>query len=213
MEPPDPSFTDEFNAPQVDAILVFDVRQAAVSLPSHVHRLKVAWSPSRVRVLNLRTKSQKKLSTAALRTFRRFFQPSSRPFEGCCCGALRVDVSSPDLSVVMLRSSQLPHRAPRTNPVLRAALRARYQFGHSEKHDVGHVGGDVTDAGAIGDWWYCVNHRVRSLASKVRVSHQLPKVGQLRSFLGTVPLPPVWCGPASDADFRVHEIVIRFWCL
>ena len=29
-------------------------------------------------------------------------------------------------------------------------------------------------------------------------------------FLGTVPLPPVWCGPAWDADVRVHEIVIRF---
>ena len=48
-----------------------------------------------------------------------------------------------------------------------------------------------------------------SMASKVRVSNQPPKVGQLWSFLGTVPLPPVWCGPAWDADFRVHEIVIR----
>ena len=34
--------------------------------------------------------------------------------------------------------------------------------------------------GAIGDWWQCVNHRVRNLASKVRVSHQPPKVDQLR---------------------------------
>ena len=40
-----------------------------------------------------------------------------------------------------------------------------------------------------------------------------PKVGQLRSFLRTVPLSPVWCGLAWDADFRVHKIVIRFWCL
>ena len=26
-------------------------------------------------------------------------------------------------------------------------------FGRSGKPDVGHVDGDVTDAGAIGDWW------------------------------------------------------------
>ena len=41
MEPPDPSFADEFNVPQGDAVLVFDVRRAAVSLPFQVHRLKV----------------------------------------------------------------------------------------------------------------------------------------------------------------------------
>ena len=41
MEPPDPSFTDEFNVPQEDAVLVFDVRRAAVSLPFQVHRLKM----------------------------------------------------------------------------------------------------------------------------------------------------------------------------
>ena len=41
MEPPDPSFAGEFNVPQEDAILVFDVRRAAVSLPFQVHRLKV----------------------------------------------------------------------------------------------------------------------------------------------------------------------------
>ena len=41
MEPPGPSFSDEFNVPQEDAVLVFDVRRAAVSLPFQVHRLKV----------------------------------------------------------------------------------------------------------------------------------------------------------------------------
>ena len=60
MEPPDPSFADEFNVPHEDAVLVFDVRRAAVSL-------------THVRVSSLRTKSQKKLSPAALRTFRSFF--------------------------------------------------------------------------------------------------------------------------------------------
>ena len=41
MKPPDPSFADEFNFPQEDAVLVFDVRRAAVSLPFQVHLLKV----------------------------------------------------------------------------------------------------------------------------------------------------------------------------
>ena len=41
MEPPDPSFADELNVPQEYAVLVFDVRRAAVSLPFQVHRLKV----------------------------------------------------------------------------------------------------------------------------------------------------------------------------
>ena len=41
MEPPDPSFADEFNVPQEYAVIVFDVRRAAVSLPFQVSRLKV----------------------------------------------------------------------------------------------------------------------------------------------------------------------------
>ena len=41
MEPPDPSFVDEFNVPQEYAVLVFDVRRAAVSFLFQVHRLKV----------------------------------------------------------------------------------------------------------------------------------------------------------------------------
>ena len=49
-----------------------------------------------------------------------FFQPSSRPFEGCCCGVLRVGASLPPLSVAMLRLFQALHQALRTNPVLRA---------------------------------------------------------------------------------------------
>ena len=84
MEPPDPSFADEVNVPQEDAVLVFDVRRAAFSLPFQVHRLKVlvkpAWSPARVRVSSLQTKSQNKLSTAALRTFQRFFPAIFKTF-------------------------------------------------------------------------------------------------------------------------------------
>ena len=41
MELPDPSFAGEFNVLQEDAVLVLDVRRAAVSLPFQVRRLKV----------------------------------------------------------------------------------------------------------------------------------------------------------------------------
>ena len=41
MKPPDPSFADEVNVSQGDAVLVLDVRRAAASLPFQVHRLKV----------------------------------------------------------------------------------------------------------------------------------------------------------------------------
>ena len=37
----DPSFADEFNVPQEYVVFVFDVRQAAVSLPFEVYRLQV----------------------------------------------------------------------------------------------------------------------------------------------------------------------------
>ena len=40
MEPPDPSFVDEFNVPHEYTVLVFDPRRAAVSLSFQVHRLK-----------------------------------------------------------------------------------------------------------------------------------------------------------------------------
>ena len=75
MEPPDPSFADEFNVPQEDAVLVFDVRRAAVSLPFSSACFEFA------------NGVQKKLSTAALRTFRRFFP-------AIFCEVLRVSVSS-----------------------------------------------------------------------------------------------------------------------
>ena len=122
MEPPDPSSADEFNVLQDDVVLVFDVRRDVVSLPFQVHRLKVLIEAGLVAFSStcfiFADEVPKKLSTAALRTFRSFFQLFSRSFEDCCCGVLRVGASSPPLSLAMLRLSQLPHRALRTNPVL-----------------------------------------------------------------------------------------------
>ena len=61
--------------------------------------LKPAWSPSRTRVSSLRTKSQKKLSTAALQTFRSFFTAIFTAFR-------RLLLWAPPLSVAMLRPLQ-----------------------------------------------------------------------------------------------------------
>ena len=52
MEPPDPSFADEFNVPQENAVLVCGVRRAAVSLLFQVHRLKVYVEAGLVAFLN-----------------------------------------------------------------------------------------------------------------------------------------------------------------
>ena len=41
MESPDPSFADAFNVSQEDAVVVYDVRLAAASLPLQAHYLKV----------------------------------------------------------------------------------------------------------------------------------------------------------------------------
>ena len=40
MEPPDPSLADEFNVLQEYAVLIFEVCQAAGSLPFQIHRLE-----------------------------------------------------------------------------------------------------------------------------------------------------------------------------
>ena len=41
MEPPNPSFADEFNVSQEYAVFIFGVHRAAVSLPFQVYRLQV----------------------------------------------------------------------------------------------------------------------------------------------------------------------------
>ena len=41
MEPPNPSFANELNAPQQVTVLVFDELRAAVSFRFQVHRLEV----------------------------------------------------------------------------------------------------------------------------------------------------------------------------
>ena len=126
MEPPDPSFADEFNDPQEYAVLVLNVRRAAVSLPFQIHRLKVLVEAGLVAFSSACFEFADEVPKEAqhgifAHLLKGFPQPSSRPSEGCWCEVLRVGASSPPLSVAMLCSSQLPHRAPRTNPVLRVS--------------------------------------------------------------------------------------------
>ena len=71
---------------------------------------KQAWSPSQMRVSSLRTKSQKKLSTATMRTFRSFFPAIFTAFRrlllwgsarrcllasSLCCHAAFISASTP----------------------------------------------------------------------------------------------------------------------
>ena len=98
-------------------------RRAAVSLPFQVLRLEmlvevglVAFSSACFEFVDEILKEAQHGSLAHLP---KVFPVIFTTFEGCCFGVLRVGASSPPLSVAMLRSSQLPHRAPRTNTVLR----------------------------------------------------------------------------------------------
>ena len=120
MKPPDPSFADEFNVPQEYTVLVFDVRQAVVSLPFQIRRLEmlveaglVAFSSA---CLEFADEVPEEAQHGSLANLPEIFQPPSRPFKGCCCGVLRVGASSPLLSVARLRSSQPPRPRPAHQP-------------------------------------------------------------------------------------------------
>ena len=110
MEPPNPSFADEFNVPQQIAVLIFDELRATVSLPLQVHRLEVliksrliAFPDACFEFADVGLEEAQHSSLANLLEVGSC-QPSSRPFEECCCWDLRGGSSSPPLSVAMLRS-------------------------------------------------------------------------------------------------------------
>ena len=117
MEPPDLSFADEFNVPQEDAVLAFDVRRAAISFSLQIHYLKVLVEAGLVAFsiacFEFADELQKKLSTAALRTFRRFFPAIFTAFRrlllwgsarrgllasSLCCHAAFISASTPGLA-------------------------------------------------------------------------------------------------------------------
>ena len=84
-----------------DAVHVFDVCRAAVSLPFQVHRLKVLVEADPVAFSSACFEFTDEVPKLKISSVRQpcapsevFFQPSSRPFEGCCCGVLGVGASS-----------------------------------------------------------------------------------------------------------------------
>ena len=89
MEPPDPSFADEFNVPQDDAVLVFDVRRATVLLPFQVHRLKVLVEAGLVAFssacFEFANEVPKEAQHGSLAHLPKVFPLILRPFEGCSC--------------------------------------------------------------------------------------------------------------------------------
>ena len=92
-------------------------RRAAVSLPFQVPRLEVLVEVGLVAFssacFEFADEILKEAQHGSLAHLPKVFPVIFTTFEGC------VGASSPPLSVAMLRSSQLPHRAPRTNTVLR----------------------------------------------------------------------------------------------
>ena len=97
MEPPDPSFADEFNVSQEYAVLVFNVRRAVVSLPFLGRRFKafveagvIAFPNACFEFVDEGPDERKPCEPS-----KGFCQPSSRPFEGCCCKVLRAGPSLP----------------------------------------------------------------------------------------------------------------------
>ena len=158
MEPPDPSFADEFNVPQEYAVLVFDLRRAAALLPFQVHRPEVLLEAGLVAFsIAYFEFADEVLNEAQHGSLSHLPEVVSSHFHGL----LKVTVVGFCAYVPPRLLSLLPccvqlsfHTGLRAPTMFSAlALRVRYQFRRSGKHDVGHVGGDVTDAGAIEDWW------------------------------------------------------------
>ena len=158
MEPPDPSFADELNVPQEDAVLVFDVRRAAVSLPFQVHRFKVLVGAGLVAFsiacFELADEVPNKAQHGSLAHLPKVFPSHFRGLSKAAVVGFWAWVPPRLLSLLPCCVNLSFHTGPRAlNPCSVWALRARYQIGRSGKYDIGHVGGDVTDADAIGDWW------------------------------------------------------------
>ena len=150
---------------------------------------------------------QKKLITAALRTFRRCLPAIFTDFQRLLLwGSGRRRLLDFSLCCLVEFISASTHARTRAQILSSTrVLGARCQFARSEKHDASHVGGDVTDAGVIVEGSLYGNHCARNLASKIRVSHQPPEVGRPRRVLGTLPPTPVWCGPTWNAKFCVRQ--------
>ena len=123
MEPPDPSFADEFGVPQQYAVLVFGVHRAAVSLPFQVYRLYMLCRsrPGRLleRVFEFADEVPEEAQHGSLAHLPKLFPAMFTAFRRLLLwGSVRRRLLAS--SVAILRSSQPPHEDPHTNPVLHA---------------------------------------------------------------------------------------------
>ena len=157
MEPPDPSFADKLNVPQEYAVLVFDVRRAAVALPFQVRRLKVLIEADLVAFsiacFEFANEVPKETHDGSLAHLPKIFSSHLHGLSKVAVMGFCVQVPPRLLSLLPCCVHLSLHTGP-CAPTLCStrALRARYHFGRNGKHGVGHVGGDVNDASAIGDW-------------------------------------------------------------
>ena len=163
-----------------------------------------------MRVSSLPTKSQTKLSTAALRTFLRFFPAIFTTFRRLllwgsarrcllasspCCHAAFISASTPGPAHQPCTPRGHLERGANSTAVksMTSAMSVAMQV-------ASEIGGNASTI-AFATW----HQRFGSVISRLRsASFGVSLI---------LPLPPVCCGPAWDADFRVHEILIRFWCL
>ena len=158
MEPPDPSFADEFNLPQEDTFLVSRFAEIRSRFPSRFIVLKVlveagqvAFSSASFEFADEVPKEGQHGSLAHL----------PKVFPSHLHGLSKVAVMGLCASIPPRILSLLPccvhlsfHTGPHAPTLCSAwAVKAQCQFGRSGKHDVGPVGGDIADAGVIGDSW------------------------------------------------------------
>ena len=218
MKPPDPSFADEFNVPQEDVVFDFDVRRATVSLSFQVHRLKVFVEAGLVAFSRAffdfadevpketqhgRLAHLPKVFPAIFTAFRKLllwgFARECLLASSLCCHAAFVSASTPG-----------PAHQPCAlrRPLERGTISAEVE--------------SMTTAMSVAMSLMQVPLGVGGCASTIVFATLNQRFGSvinpLRSAsfgvsFGTVSLPPIWCGPAWDADFCVHEIMTQFWCL
>ena len=185
MEPPCPSFADEFNVPQEYAVLVFDVRRAAVSLPFQVHRLKLLVEAGLVAISSAYFEFADEVPEEAQHSLAHLPKIFSSHLHGLskvvlwgsarrcllasslCCHAAFISASTPSLVRQLCGPRGRLERG--TNSTGMESMTSAMSVAMSPMQ----VPSGIDESASIIVF-------VCNLASKVRVSHQPPKVGQLQ---------------------------------
>ena len=156
MELQDPSFADEFKVPPEYAVLIFDVRRASASFPFQIHRRKMLVEAELVTFSSACFECvddvPDEVQYGIVANLPEIFSSHLHGLSKVAAVGFCAKVPPHLLSLLPCCVHLSPYIGPRAPTLCSArALKARWQSGR--RHHVGHVGGDVTDAGAIGDWW------------------------------------------------------------